>query len=271
MSLAPTLFRRPRHSGLDVLLERGDGAARELTVRRLCLNAGEQADWTGRDEEAILVLQEGLARLRAGGAAWEVRRRGIFEQRATALYLPPGVPLSVAASSPLEAILVSTPVATGNATAGPLLLGPDRVPVRSRGRGVYTRHIHDIFVANPTPRRLLVGETHVPPGSWSSFPPHKHDGRDGDTRLEGIYYYRIDPPQGFAAQLLYTSEGESAGHTVRDGDLVLFPYGYHPLAAPPGYRVAYLWALAGEERRLALYEDPNHLWVLEEERQGIKE
>ena len=61
--------------------------------------------------------------------------------------------------------------------------------------------------------------------------------------------------------MLYTADGESAVHEVRDGDLVLLPYGYHPVSAPPGYRVYYLWAIAGDDRRLAVYEDPAHKWV----------
>ena len=56
--------------------------------------------------------------------------------------------------------------------------------------------------------------------------------------------------------MLYTEDGESVTHQVRDGDAVLLPYGYHPVSAPPGYSLYYLWAMAGDERQLALYEDP---------------
>ena len=63
--------------------------------------------------------------------------------------------------------------------------------------------------------------------------------------------------------MLYTNDGESAAHTVRDGDAVLLPYGYHPVAASPGYTLYYLWAMAGEERKLALHEDPAHTWIHE--------
>jgi 5-deoxy-glucuronate isomerase len=72
---------------------------------------------------------------------------------------------------------------------------------------------------------------------------------------------RIDPPHGFGHQMLYTADGETVTHTVRDGDAVLLPYGYHPVSAPPGDRVYYLWAIAGAERRLGLYEDPAHQWI----------
>ena len=31
--------------------------------------------------------------------------------------------------------------------------------------------------------------------------------------------------------------------------------------AAPGYRLYYLWALVGEQRQLAVFEDPNHSWI----------
>jgi 5-deoxy-glucuronate isomerase len=135
------------------------------------------------------------------------------------------------------------------------------VQPQQRGRDLYTREVHNVFVTDPHVRRLLVGETFNPPGHWSSFPPHKHDGRDGEPVLEEVYHYRIDPPQGFGHQMLYTADGENQTHVVRDGDAVLLPYGYHPVSAPPGYRLYYLWAMAGAERRLALHEDPDHRWI----------
>ena len=48
---------------------------------------------------------------------------------------------------------------------------------------------------------------------------------------------------------------------LNSGDAVLLPYGYHPVSAAPGYSLYYLWAMAGDERKLALYEDPAHRWI----------
>ena len=138
--------------------------------------------------------------------------------------------------------------------------------VNASGRGTYAREVHDIFVRDPHARRLMVGETFNPPGHWSSFPPHKHDGRNGEPFLEEVYYFRVDPPHGFGHQMLYTEDGESVTHQVRDGDAVLLPYGYHPVSSPPGYALYYLWAMAGDERQLALYEDPAHRWIHDQSR-----
>lgn len=258
--LNETLFSHPRASGVHVLQQRGAAGARELTTRRLRIDAGGSATVLIADEEAVLVLQEGRGTFAAAGPRWPVSRAGVFAERATALYLPPGVEVAVSAETPLEAVLFSTPAPAGGE---PVLTTPDRVKVNARGRGSYAREVHDIFVDDPHVRRLMVGETFNPPGNWSSFPPHKHDGRDGEPCLEEVYYYRIDPPHGFGQQMLYTNDGECVTHAVRDGDTVLLPYGYHPVSAPPGYRLYYLWGMAGEQRRLALHEDPAHRWIHE--------
>ncbi len=256
--LSDTLFRVPRADGLHVLQGRGNRGARELTSARLCLIASGSAQYVRQDEETVVVLQQGRGTFSTPDATWPVERAGVFLARATALYLPPGVPLTVTAESELEAVLVSAPSSDAGAAA---LVGPDEVTVNPRGRGNYAREVHDIFVRDPHVRRLMVGETYNPPGHWSSYPPHKHDGRNGEPFLEEVYYFRINPPHGFGHQMLYTDDGESVTHQVRDGDAVLLPYGYHPVSSPPGYALYYLWAMAGDKRQLALYEDPAHRWI----------
>jgi 5-deoxy-glucuronate isomerase len=257
--LSDTLFRQPRQPGIHILQQRGAAGARELTTRRLRLDAGGSATFRLDDEETVVVLQQGKGTFAAGGQRWPVSRSGVFTERATALYLPPGIELTATADdTPLEAVLISTPAPAGGS---PVLVKPDDVRVQPRGRANYSREVHDIFVSDPYVRRLMIGETFNPPGNWSSYPPHKHDGRDGEPTLEEVYYFTIDPPQGFGQQILYTNDGESATHSVRDGDAVLLPYGYHPVSAPPGYRLCYLWGMAGEQRKLALHEDPAHTWI----------
>ena len=253
-----TLYRIPRTAGLQPLQRRGTGSARELTTWRLRLASGESAAYDSRDEETVLVLLEGTAVWEAGGERWSVGRRGVFAEPATALYIPAAVVATVTAQSPLEAILISTPAtAAGRA----VLIGPDAIHSQARGRDSFRRDVHDLFVDDAHAQRLMVGETLNPPGHWSSYPPHKHDGGDGEPRLEELYYFRVDPPHGFGVQALYAAGGETVAHVVRDGDAVLIPSGYHPVAAAPGYRLYYLWALAGEARRLVVHEDPQHTWV----------
>ncbi len=256
--LNDTLYRIRRIEGLQQLQKRGEGGARELTSSRLRLAPGATYRYQIAAEETVLVLQEGKGTFTTPDGTWTLSRKNVFEERASAVYVPPGTTLTVTAETALEAILVSTPApAGGHAHA----TGPDGIEVNERGKGNYSRQVHNVFVTDPHAKRIMVGETINPPGNWSSYPPHKHDGKDGEPVLEEVYYYRISPPQGFGQQLMYTNEGESTTHTVRDGDAVLLPYGYHPVSAPPGYKVYYLWAMAGGERKLALHEDPAHTWI----------
>lgn len=256
--LTDTLIRVPRTFGLQTLQARGDRGARELSTWRLRLAAGETLARRLDSEETVVVLQSGRGEFAVEDARWEVERRDVFEQRATACYLPPGQRFTVRAERDLEAILFSTPAPAGGT---PAVVTPADIVVNTRGRATYTREVHDLFVRDPHVRRLMVGETFNPPGHWSSFPPHKHDGRDGEPTLEEVYYFRVSPAQGFGHQMLYASDGEVVTHNVRDGDVVLLPYGYHPVSSPPGYALYYLWAMAGAERKLALFEDPAHRWI----------
>ena len=144
------------------------------------------------------------------------------------------------------------------------LVTPEEVTVEIRGGGNATRQINHMIRPSFAAHRLLVCEVYTPSGTWSSYPPHKHDVHNppDEVDLEEIYYYRIDRPEGYAIQRVYTSDHRlDATLTVRDGELVLIPEGYHPVVAAHGYNVYYLNALAGSARSMAASDDPAHAWV----------
>lgn len=256
--LSDTLYRCPRSEGLQILQRRGVGGARELTTYRLTLSSGQRTTFRAPEEETVLVLQHGSGRFTVASQSWTVSRADVFTERATALLLPPGHVVDITATTALEAVLVSTPATSGGA---PVLRAPADITVQHRGKPGYQRDVHEIFVGDSYAQRIVIGETFNASGNWSSYPPHKHDGRNGEPVFEEIYYYRLNPPSGFGLQALYTADGEQATHQVHDGDLVLLPYGYHPVAAPPGYSLYYLWAIVGTTRSLSVYEDPDYTWV----------
>jgi 5-deoxy-glucuronate isomerase len=257
-SLASTLFRVPRAEGLHTIQQRNVDGARELTTHRVTLAPGRSATFSMDDEETVVVLLRGSGRFSCGDASWDVSRQDVFSERATALRLPPGHRLRVEATTALEAVLVSTPAGPGGT---PVLRTPADIQVQHRGKPGYERDVHELFVTDAFAQRLVVGETINAPGNWSSYPPHKHDGANGEPVFEEIYYYRLHPASGFGLQALYTRDGEQATHQVHDGDLVLLPYGYHPVSAPPGHTLYYLWAIVGSTRQLSIYEDPEFSWV----------
>lgn len=251
--------RKARQDGVDALVKTDATTAKELTLSRLRLQPDAKENICFDDQEAILVLLDGEVEFSCEGKSWQARRDNPFTQRASALYLPPRERATIKASAASEVIITTTRC---NEQGEPTFVSPEDVTVNQRGKGGYAREVHDIFVNDSQAKRLLLGETFNPPGGWSSFPPHKHDGEDGEPYLEEVYYYRMNPSQGFGYQALYAKDGSlDEAYTVRDGDAVVISRGYHPVAAAPGYGLYYLWVLAGEQRKLALHEDPDHVWV----------
>src|ERR1035441_5767233 len=88
------------------------------------------------------------------------------------------------------------------------LVTPQEVRVEIRGGGNATRQIHHMLTPEFPAHRLLVVEVFTPAGNWSSYPPHKHDVHHppGEVDLEEIYYYRLDRPEGYAIQKVYSAD-----------------------------------------------------------------
>jgi len=238
---------------------RGDAIQLDLPT----LVSGETATIAASDGiEAAVVLLAGDVTLDGQRA----RRVDVFDQAATAVYLPPGTAIEVRAQTDTELALAATVDGALLAPPGaaPVIVTPADVVIVARGRPGWHRQVHDVIADTVPAQRLLVGETFNAAGEWSSFPPHKHDGGDGEPALEEVYYYRFDRPDGFGFQGLYEQGGTERAVFLRHGAVVGIPGGYHPVCAAPGYRLYYLWALgprAGTARALALHEDPAHRWL----------
>ena len=160
---------------------------------------------------------------------------------------------------------------------GPTLMTPADIEVEIRGGDHATRQINRLLWPGFPCQRLVIVEVYTPGGNWSSYPPHKHDvhrvAPDGtllEADLDEIYYYKIDRPEGFAIQRVYTDDTsplQQAGFpidatvTARTDDVVLVPEGYHPVTSPVGYTTYYLNVLAGTAQSLANVDDPQYAWV----------
>jgi malonate-semialdehyde dehydrogenase (acetylating)/methylmalonate-semialdehyde dehydrogenase len=95
----------------------------------------------------------------------------------------------------------------------------------------------------------------TPTGHSSSYPPHKHD-RDAapeETLLEETYYHRLDPPQGFVFQRVYTDDRSlDESHAVEDHDVVRSPPGGGAVGLPQLLPQCH----GGSVARLAFQERP---------------
>ena len=212
--------------------------------------------------EALLVVLGGRCDVEADGRTWERigERTDVFDGKATAVYLPPGSRCRVTGRGYVRVAVCAARAVSGGEAA---LISPDAVGVRNVGRETFQRAVYDILVPGSSEaERLIVGETINVPGLWSGYPPHKHDEHDPpeESKLEEVYYFRLNPAQGFGLQRIY-GDGFDTVHAVQDGDVATISQGYHSVAAAPGYDLYYLWMLAGEHRVVHMREDIQHRWV----------
>ena len=221
------------------------------------------SEQTGR-REVCLVLVAGRAEVQVDGESFGElgERMSPFSGKPWSVYAPAGASWRVTATTELELAVCSAP---GGGTHLARLISPDQVGTETRGTSTNTRHVANILPEGEPAHSLLVVEVITPAGHWSSYPPHKHD-RDAlpeESLLEETYYHRLDPPQGYALQRIYTDD-RSLDETlvVEDRDVALVPRGYHPVGAPHGYSLYYLNVMAGPKRTWRFWNDPAHAWML---------
>ncbi len=262
---AVTLDITPASAGWDLI---------HFQIRRFA--AGSSWEWQTGEHELALVGLSGEVSVTSDRGSWDAvgGRSSAFAGLPGALYLPRRTAFTVTAAA--EAEFAVTWVATDQ-DHEPRLVRPADVTTEIRGGDNATRHINDILPPGFPCHRLVIVEVYTPGGNWSSYPPHKHDVHretaDGailEADLEEVYYFKVDPPGGFAIQRVYTDETsplQAAGYpidaamTVRDGQAVLVPEGYHPVTSAPGYTTYYLNVLAGTAQSLANVDDPAHTAV----------
>lgn len=229
------------------------------------LAPGESAHHDTGDREVCLVLISGKARITAGGTDFGVigERMSPFEGKPDSVYVPGGSNWKAVAETKVTLAVGSAPSLGGALPAR--RIPPDATSAEVRGKGSNTRYVTNILPETDPADSLLVVEVITPGGNTSSYPPHKHD-RDAfpaETLLEETYYHRLNPPQGFAFQRVYTDD-RSLDETllIEDGVVTLVPRGYHPCATIHGYDLYYLNIMAGPVRRWKFHNDPAHEWLL---------
>lgn len=224
---------------------------------------GDRYESNTTGNELCMTILSGVCSVHTSKGSWNQigKRRSVFDGMPYSVYLPPFTAFAVSSDAGCElAFCYSRAEEEYKAQ----LLTPDQVRVEIRGGGNATRQINHILTPEFPAQRLLVVEVFTPAGNWSSYPPHKHDIHNppGEVDLEEIYYYRLDRPEGYAIQKVYTADRRiDETLSVRDGELVLIPEGYHPVVAAHGYNVYYLNALAGSARSMAASDDPDYAWV----------
>jgi 5-deoxy-glucuronate isomerase len=228
------------------------------------LAGGKRVSRDTGEREMCLVVLSGRVRVSANGRDFGTigKRRSVFEGLPWSFYVPAQAQWTATAEGACEIAVCSAP---GKGTLPARIIPPEEVGQETRGKGSNTRHVRNILPDTGIADSLLVVEVVTPAGNWSSYPPHKHD-RDAlpaESLLEETYYHRLNPPQGYGMQRVYTDD-RSLDESVSfgDRDVVLVPRGYHPVGAPHGYDLFYLNVMAGPKRIWRFHNDPAHAWML---------
>jgi 5-deoxy-glucuronate isomerase len=262
----PKLLVKPKAShGLihDVTPENAGWTYVGFSVYRL--KAGETATEQTGDREACLVWLTGKGKASASGEDFgEVgERMSVFDGAPHALYVQSGSSWTVTATTDLELAVCTAPGGEGFKTK---LIAPGTHPQFTRGKGSNVRHVTNIMPEDDgSAASLLVVEVITPSGNTSSYPSHKHDQDDlpNESFLEETYYHRLNPPQGFAFQRVYTDDRSlDEAMAVENGDVTLVPKGYHPCATIHGYDLYYLNVMAGPKRVWKFHNAKEHEWLL---------
>src|SRR6266540_1087467 len=231
---------------------------------------------SGETELAIILLTGTISIDSTRGSWHDLERKDVWTGPATALYLPRNTEFTITAKRDTEFVVTWVPTDEDHE---PWLIQPQEVPISIRGGDNVSRQINDLLPPRSPVHRLILVEVYTPSGNWSSYPPHKHDvhikGEDGnlvEADLEEVYFYKIDKPEGYAYQHVYTDENsplQQAGNPIdalvmaKNNCAVLIPEGYHPVVSAPGYTTYYLNVLAGSAQSLANQDDPHYSWVKE--------
>jgi 5-deoxy-glucuronate isomerase len=254
---------RPR-SGPGTLVEVSPTSAgwRYLSFRVLAQAPGGTVEGdTGGSEIAIVPLH-GSGWVAFGGERYAMARADVFSEKPPVAYLPPGTAYAIGAADAFEVAIGGAP-ASGVHPAR--LYAPGELPSFTRGGANVSRGVTATLDPSFPSERLIAYEIITPSGNWSSFPPHRHDGRFGTSYHEETYYYRLAPDDGFAIQRLYTRDTElDVSIAVGDGDLVLVHEGYHTVAVAPGTNAYYLNFLAGDGKPVTQLNDPAYAWIVDD-------
>lgn len=269
MHISPLLKKPIAKTGIYQRVLREEAGWEFLNFEARLMQKGEQ--WvahTGNHEYAIILLGGNFTVVSNHGT-WSTQngRKDVFSGIAHSLYLPRNTQFKLTADS--DELDIACGWCETDQDHPAYFKQPGEASIELRGGDNANRQINGLLQPGFDCHRLVCVEVYTPAGNWSSFPAHKHDERIVDeegnlieARLEETYFYKIDKPQGYALQQVYTYDRE-LDETCRaqNNDVVMVPRGYHPVVAGHGYNVYYLNFLTGSDQSLANTDDPDHKWI----------
>ena len=237
------------------------------------LKAGDEYEMTLEGKEAGINIAFGSADMDvvlADGTRNSYERlgerRNRFDGAPCMIYLPAGAHVKFRiVRAPFEALVYQ---ASSTRQTSPYIVRPEDVLTQRTGQLNWMRYVRYVIQENVDAERIVLGETVVPSGHWTSYPPHKHDENDPpfEKKAEELYLFRFDKPDGFAIIRINSDPGIKDefddAFVVKDGDFITVPRGYHSIAVAPGYKMIYYFCLSGDERNWNCFkDDKRYQWI----------
>ena len=214
-----------------------------MTVQRVRMRGKKVIEGLeSADVETALVPLAGSLDVKTGaGGSMSLEKKDVC-------YLGKGTKFSLAARGDADVLLARAPADNVYPTVVKKFSEVKEVVSGVEG---YRRRIYTSFGDKDQANRLIVGFVEGDSGNWTSFPPHKHDGKP-----EVYVYYGMG--NRFGVQVVAGSEDEA--FVVREGDAVLFENGYHPNVATPGVGMNFVWIISADpkDRNLAVEIHPEY-------------
>ncbi len=229
----------------------------------LSLKDGAVLNLKTGDYETGLVVFKGKCDIDIDGKSYkDIGGRGsVFSGSPAGVYIPIGKKYTVKSRGGVELAICSSVCDKASEFA---VIKPEDVKEMEVGKDNWKRHVRIIIGPSSPSVNLIVGETINPPGNWSGTPAHKHEkvNLPAESLHEELYYFRVDKPQGFGIERLYSPE-KNMNELIylKDNTVTFMPWGYHQIVAAPGYTLYYLFFLSGEGKSLAGFADPDHKWL----------
>jgi 5-deoxy-glucuronate isomerase len=203
----------PLKAGYTAIMGPEDYPLKYAKFGRLLLDRGLDCyeENTGADEIAVNIFS-GRCDIRVDGEpVWANlgARDSMLQGFPTMAYFPRNRKWSVKLVS--HSVDIGIYRANARRDTKPVLVTPNMVRVQNVGVGVWERNVVSAIHLGIDADRLLAGECYTNPGTWASYPPHKHDTNTPpkEAWAEEIYHFVVEPKEGFGIQRIYTEPGNS--------------------------------------------------------------
>src|SRR4051812_40364317 len=158
----------PGPDGLIASIDPSSAGWEFLSFSAYRLAPGQVIEGAADDQERLILVLEGSARIRVGDDDL-----GVVGTRATVfdgppppvLLLEPGRAATITAVAPS---LLAVGAAPGGGLRRTALIAPEEILVEQRGSGQTARKIHHLLPPNAEAGRLIAFEVFTPGGNWSS-------------------------------------------------------------------------------------------------------